>query len=185
MTKSEELQNLCKEKGIRMIDFKMTDLDGRWRHITIPVERFNEDIFKYGIGFDGSNYGYAPVEKSDMVFIPDPTTAVIDPFVEIPTLTMCGDVCVIGEENKPFDQYPRNVSLRAMEYMRGQGIADEMLIGPEFEFHLFDNVSYTVTLQRNSFTVDTRQAEWNSGNEVPQNAGFQVPSGGGDRKSVV
>ena len=177
MTKSEELQNLCKEKGIRMIDFKMTDLDGRWRHITIPVERFNEDIFKYGIGFDGSNYGYAPVEKSDMVFIPDPTTAVIDPFVEIPTLTMCGDVCVIGEENKPFDQYPRNVSLRAMEYMRG--IADEMLIGPEFEFHLFDNVSYTVTLQRNSFTVDTRQAEWNSGNEVPQNAGFQVPSGGG------
>ncbi len=179
MTKSEELQNLCKEKGIRMIDFKMTDLDGRWRHITIPVERFHEDIFKYGIGFDGSNYGYAPVEKSDMVFIPDPTTAVIDPFVEIPTLTMCGDVCVIGEENKPFDQYPRNVSLRAMEYMRGQGIADEMLIGPEFEFHLFDNVSYTVTPQRNSFTVDTRQAEWNSGNEGPQNAGFQVPSGGG------
>ena len=179
MERAEELRKLCAEQGIRMIDFKMTDLDGRWRHITIPVERFNEDIFVQGIGFDGSNYGYAPVEKSDMVFIPDPATAVIDPFVEIPTLTMCGNVCVIGEENRPFDQYPRNVSLRAVEYMKKQGIADEMLIGPEFEFHLFDNVSYTVSPQKTSFTIDTAQASWNSGKESPYNNGFQVPAGGG------
>ncbi len=182
MSKSEKITRLCQEKGIRMIDFKMTDIDGRWRHITIPVGRFNEDIFTYGIGFDGSNYGYAPVEKSDMVFIPDPDTAVVDPFTEVPTLTMCGDVCIIGavgEPNRPFDQYPRNVSLRAMEYMKEQGIADEMLIGPEFEFHLFDNVSYTVTPQRTSYTVDTRQAAWNSSRESADNAGFQVPKGGG------
>lgn len=179
MTKSETLKTLCEEKGIRMIDFKMTDLDGRWRHITIPVERFNEEIFIYGIGFDGSNYGYAPVEKSDMVFIPDPETAVVDPFTEIPTLTMCGDVCVIGEENRPFDQYPRNVSLRAVEYMKELGIADEMLIGPEFEFHLLDHVSYTVTPQKTSYTLDTRQASWNSAKECPENAGYQVPSKGG------
>lgn len=69
MSKSTEVLRICKEKGIRMIDFKMTDLNGRWRHITIPVERFDEEIFTQGIGFDGSNYGYAPVEKSDMVFI--------------------------------------------------------------------------------------------------------------------
>ena len=179
MERAEELRKLCAEQGIRMIDFKMTDLDGRWRHITIPVERFNEDIFVQGIGFDGSNYGYAPVEKSDMVFIPDPATAVIDPFVEIPTLTMCGNVCVIGEENRPFDQYPRNVSLRAVEYMKKQGIADEMLIGPEFEFHLFDNVSYTVSPQKTSFTIDTAQASLNSGKESTYNNGFQVPAGGG------
>lgn len=179
MERAEELRKLCAEQGIRMIDFKMTDLDGRWRHITIPVERFNEDIFVQGIGFDGSNYGYAPVEKSDMVFIPDPATAVIDPFVEIPTLTMCGNVCVIGEENRPFDQYPRNVSLRAVEYMKKQGIADEMLIGPEFEFHLFDNVSYSVSPQKTSFTIDTAQASWNSGKESPYNNGFQVLAGGG------
>ena len=85
MLNSTDIRKLCDDNGIRMIDFKMTDLDGRWRHITIPVERFNDDIFVYGIGFDGSNYGYAPVEKSDMVFIPDPDTAVIDPFTEIPT----------------------------------------------------------------------------------------------------
>ncbi len=179
MAKIEELRKMCAEQGIRMIDFKMTDLNGRWKHITIPVERFNEDIFTYGIGFDGSNYGYAPVEKSDMVFIPDPSTAVIDPFVEIPTLTMCGNVCVIGEENRPFDQYPRNVSLRAMEYMREQGVADEMLIGPEFEFHLFDNVSYVVSPQETSFTIDTSQAAWNSGKRSPDNNGFKVTKGGG------
>lgn len=176
---STDIRNLCSEKGIRMIDFKMTDLDGRWRHITIPVERFNDDIFVYGIGFDGSNYGYAPVEKSDMVFIPDPATAMVDPFTDIPTLTMCGNVCVIGKENTPFDQYPRNVSLRAVEYMRSEGIADEMLIGPEFEFHLFDNVSYMAEPQKTGFTLDTRQASWNSGKESPDNTGFQVPKGGG------
>lgn len=176
---STDIRNLCSEKGIRMIDFKMTDLDGRWRHITIPVERFNDDIFLYGIGFDGSNYGYAPVEKSDMVFIPDPATAVVDPFTDIPTLTMCGNVCVIGKENTPFDQYPRNVCLRAVEYMKAGEIADEMLIGPEFEFHLFDNVSYMAEPQKAGFTVDTRQAAWNSGKEGPGNTGFQVPKGGG------
>lgn len=163
-----------------MIDFKMTDLDGRWRHITIPVERFDENIFLYGIGFDGSNYGYAAVEKSDMVFIPDPDTAVVDPFVEIPTLTMCGDVCVIGEDaNTPFDQYPRNVSLRAIEYMKSTGIADRMLIGPEFEFHLLDHVSYTVQPQKTAFSIDTRQAEWNTGRDDGKNAGFEVPYKGG------
>ncbi len=179
MKKSEEMKRFCQEKGIRMIDFKMTDLDGRWRHITIPVERFDEDIFVYGIGFDGSNYGYAPVEKSDMVFIPDPDTAMVDPFTEVPTLTMCGDVCVIGEENKPFDQYPRNVSLRAMEYMKELGVADEMLIGPEFEFHLLDNVSYMVSPQKSAYTLDTKQAAWNSGKESWDNGGFQVKGHGG------
>lgn len=179
MLSSTNIRELCDENGIRMIDFKMTDLDGRWRHITIPAERFNDDIFEYGIGFDGSNYGYAPVEKSDMVFIPDPATAVLDPFTEVPTLSMCGNVCVIGKENLPFDQYPRNVSLKAIEYMKSEGIADEMLIGPEFEFYLFDNVSYMVEPQKTAFTVDTRQAAWNSGKESPANAGYQVSKSGG------
>ena len=144
--KITEIRNLCQEKQIRMIDFKMTDIDGRWRHITIPVERFGEDTFTYGIGFDGSNYGYAPIEKSDMVFLPDPSTAYVDPFASVPTLTMCGNVCTIGQDgNRPFDQYPKNVSLRAVEYMKESGIADRMVIGPEFEFYLFDSARFEVT----------------------------------------
>lgn len=179
MSKSTEILKLCKEKSIKMIDFKMTDLNGRWRHITIPVERFNDDIFTYGIGFDGSNYGYAPVEKSDMVFLPDPSTAVIDPFTEIPTLSMCGNVCSIGEENTPFDQYPRNVALRAIEYMKESGIADQMIIGPEFEFHILDHVSYSVSPQKSFYSLDAKQAEWNTALDNGCNNGYEVPYKGG------
>ncbi len=172
-----DVQNFCKENDIRMIDFKMIDLDGRWRHLTIPAERFDDDTIKYGIGFDGSNYGYAAVEKSDMVFIPNIETAHIDPFVEIKTLTMMGDVCSIGkDENKPFDQYPRNVAKAAMAYMRSEGIADEMVIGPEFEFHLLDSVSYETAPNSVSYSVDTQQAVWNTRYE---SNGYQVPLKGG------
>ena len=175
MGKSEKILQLCRENDIRMIDFKMVDLDGRFRHITIPVERFGERIFEYGIGFDGSNYGYAPIEKSDM----DPHSAVMDPFVEIPTLSMTGDVCVIGEkENRPFDQYPRNVALRAVDYMKATGTADQMLIGPEFEFYLFDSVNYQVSPNGSFYEVDTRQAEWNTGTEEG-GLGYQVKHKGG------
>lgn len=179
MSKCSEIIKLCKENSIKMIDFKMTDLDGRWRHITIPAERFNESLLTSGIGFDGSNYGYAAIEKSDMVFLPDPDTAILDPFAEIPTLSMCGNVCVIQEENVPFDQYPRNVALRSVEYMREQGIADRMLIGPEFEFYLFDRAGCTVSPQEISCFADTRQAEWNSGSEFSSNNGYAVPPRGG------
>lgn len=179
MQKIKKVIELCKEKKVRMIDFKMTDLNGRWRHITIPVERFSEEIFQYGIGFDGSNYGFAPVEKSDMVFIPDPDTAVIDPFAEAATLTMCGDVCVIKEQNEPFDQYPRNVAKRAAAYMKETGIADRMVIGPEFEFHILDHVSFRVDPQCAAYHIDTRQAEWNSGLDNGANNGYQVPYKGG------
>ena len=176
MDKIGKIKKLCEEKQIRMIDFKMADIDGRWRHITIPVERFGEDTFTYGIGFDGSNYGYAPIEKSDMVFLPDAETAYVDPFAAVPTLTMCGNVCTIGKgENKPFDQYPKNVSLRAMEYMKESGIADRMVIGPEFEFYLFDSARYEVTPQQCGYRIDTRQADWNCSLDTAGNNGYEVP----------
>ena len=135
----QDVLALCREKDVKIVDFKMTDIDGRWRHLSIPVDRLNEDTIVYGIGFDGSNYGYAPVENSDMVFVPDLDSATMDPFTEIPTLTMIGDVMVIDRpNNRPFDQYPRNVAKRATEYMRQLGIADQMIVGPEYEFYVFD-----------------------------------------------
>ena len=125
----QDVLALCREKDVKIVDFKMTDIDGRWRHLSIPVDRLNEDTIVYGIGFDGSNYGYAPVENSDMVFVPDLDSATMDPFTEIPTLTMIGDVMVIDRpNNRPFDQYPRNVAKRATEYMRQLGIADQMIV---------------------------------------------------------
>jgi len=176
---AKEAQEFFKNNDIEMIDFKMIDLDGRWRHLTIPVANFQESIFEFGIGFDGSNYGYASVENSDMVFIPDVSTMGIDPFTRVKTVGMVGDVMLIGKENKPFDQYPRNVAKSAERYMREQGIADEMIIGPEFEFHIFDNVSYEVEPNRIGHHLDTRQAEWNTGNDSPDNKGYQVSHKGG------
>ena len=171
-----EVQKFIKEYDVKMVDFKMVDLEGRWRHLSIPVERFTEDTMKEGIGFDGSNYGYAPIEKSDMVFIPNLKTAIFDKFSEIPTITMMGDVFVIDEpENRPFDQYPRNVALAAEKYMRDQGIADQMIVGPEFEFYLFDRVAYQVREESVFCEVDTKQAEWNSAMEDDiRNKGYQV-----------
>ena len=175
----KDVRAYCEKNKIEMIDFKMIDINGRWRHLAFPWKRLTEDTMKYGIGFDGSNYGYAAVEKSDMVFIPDLSTAVIDPFMDIPTITMMGDVMVIDlPENRLFDQYPRNVAAAAQEYMRLEGIADEMIIGPEFEFYLFDRVSYETKTQTAGFEVDTRYAEWNSG-EYDNNMGYQVPVKGG------
>ena len=143
----QEILDLCQEKDIQIVDFKMTDIDGRWRHLSIPVGRLNEETMQYGIGFDGSNYGYAPVESSDMVFVPDLDSATVDPFAEVPTLTMIGDVMIIDRPaNRPFDQYPRNVAKRAIGYMQELGIADEMIVGPEYEFYIFDQVSYTTSL---------------------------------------
>ena len=107
----EQVKQFNRENGVRMVDFKVTDIDGRWRHILIPEQRLTEDTLTCGIGFDGSNYGYAPVENSDMVFIPDLSTAALDPFAEAPTLAMTGNVMVIARpDNHPFDQYPRTVA---------------------------------------------------------------------------
>ena len=149
-----------------MVDFKMVDINGQYRHVTIPAGNFSESTMKNGIGFDASNYGYAVVEKSDMVFIPDPDTAQIDPFCQIPTLSMTGNAMIIDNpENRPLPQYPRNIVLAAEQYMRDCGIADEMYILPEFEFYLFDNVAWEVQPNSVGFSIDAVQAHWNSGVE--------------------
>ena len=136
-TKVQAIMELIKEKGIKMVDFKMVDINGQFRHVTIPAENFSEETMKSGIGFDASNYGYAVVEKSDMVFIPDPDTAVVDPFCSIPTLSMTGNAMIIDNpENRPLPQYPRNIIKAAVQHMKDSGVADTMLILPEFELSL-------------------------------------------------
>ncbi len=175
----EQAKKFCDDNEIKMVDFMMVDLDGRWRHLTMPVDRFTADTLKHGVGFDGSNYGFAPVEKSDMVFVPDLKSAYVDTFAEVPTLTMIGDVFVIElPENRRFDQDPRNVALHAQEYMKKLGIADEMRIGPEFEFNVFEHVSYRVEPNQSKYSIDTEQAEWNTGNEG-DNLGYKMPYKGG------
>ncbi|MBR2616693.1 MAG: glutamine synthetase beta-grasp domain-containing protein, partial [Clostridia bacterium] len=162
----KDILKLIQDNDIKMIDFKMVDINGQYRHVTIPAQNFSEDTMKSGVGFDASNYGYAVVEKSDMVFIPDLDTAVIDPFCQIPTLSMTGNAMIIDTPaNRPLAQYPRNIVLAAEKYMQDLGVADTMYILPEFEFYLFDQVGWEV--QPNSIAVglDANQSYWNSATE--------------------
>ncbi len=171
----QQVQDFIRENGIEFVDFKMTDLRGRWKHLSIPAARFTEDTMTSGIGFDGSNYGYAMVEKSDMVFIPDLSTAVVDPFVKVPTLTMIGDVMVIDQPaNRPFDQYPRNVAKRAVSYMQELGVADEMIIGPEYEFHIFDGLSYSMKPNEVGYRIYDKESVWASNEAAEENNGFHT-----------
>ena len=178
--KIQDIINLIKEKNIQMVDFKMVDINGQFRHVTIPAYSFSEETMEKGIGFDASNYGYAVVEKSDMVFIPDPDTAAIDPFCEIPTLTMSGNAMIIDSPaNRPLAQYPRNIVLAAEQYMRDSGIADTMLILPEFEFYLFDQVGWEVNPNSIGMTLDAQQSYWNSaceglGHIVPKQKAYHI-----------
>ena len=179
-----DIKALIEEEGIEFVDFKLTDISGRWRHLSIPAKRLTESTMEHGIGFDGSNYGYAPVENSDMVFVPVLDSAVIDRYTDVPTLSMIGDVRVIDlPENRPFDQYPRNVAIRALDYMKELGIADEMKIGPEYEFYIFDTVGYEVSGGTVSSKIYTRQAPWVTEYDENNN-GYQVRHGAGYHTSL-
>ena len=164
---------LIREREIKMVDFKMVDINGQYRHVTIPAQNFSEDTMKSGIGFDASNYGYAVVEKSDMVFIPDPDTAVVDPFCQVPTLSMTGNAMIIDSpENRPLPQYPRNIIRAAVAYMKESGVADTMLILPEFEFYLFDQATWEIRDGCIGAQVDAKQSYWNS---AAEGRGIVVP----------
>ena len=180
----KEAMKYIKDNDVKMVDFKMVDINGAFRHVTIPASGFNETLLKDGVGFDASNYGYAVVEKSDMVFIPDVTTASIDPFCEELTLSMSGDVMIIDNpKNRPLPQYPRNIVKAAVQYMKKTGVADKMVILPEFEFYLFDEVGWKVDSDYQEVHVDFNQAHWNSseegtGNVVPFQKNYHIAKPG-------
>ena len=180
MRTAADIIKLIEEQGIQMVDFKIVDINGQFRHVTIPAQEFSEATLKNGIGFDASNYGYAVVEKSDMVFIPDVTTAVIDPFCAIPTLSISGNAMIIDyPENRPLAQYPRNIVHAAEQYMKDSGIADTMLILPEFEFHMFDRVGWSVQPDSIGLELDSDQAYWNSASQgqgqiVPHQKNYHI-----------
>lgn len=174
----KEAKAYIKENNIKIIDLKLVDLRGRFRHLSVPAERLNEKMMKEGIGFDASNYGYARVEKSDMVFYPDLSSAYEEPFAATPTLSMMANVYVIEKkENVPFEQYPRNVVKAAMDYMKKCNIADEFVIAPEYEFSLFDSMSYKVSGSEVSSRLHSIESEWSS--EMENSSGYHTLKKGG------
>jgi glutamine synthetase len=178
-TNAQEVFNFLEQSDIGIVDFKIIDLQGRWHHLSIPSERFTDDIMTGGIGFDGSSYGFLTVEKSDMVFIPDLSTAFMDPFAETSTLTFIADIYRLENGSRiRFEDDPRYIAEKAETLLREKGIADEALFGPEFEFYVLDHVSYRNDMNHMEVKLDSCQAEWNTACEN-QSLGVKVRHHGG------
>src|ERR1700722_5846518 len=122
---------LIKDKEAKFVDIKFVDVPGTWQHFTIPAHRFEEDTFKDGIPFDGSSVrGFQTIDESDMLLVPDPETAIIDPFTEVTTVSIIADVeDPITRQKYPRD--PRNIAKAAEKYLLSTGIADTVYLGPE------------------------------------------------------
>lgn len=169
-----EMKKYCSDMGIVMIDFKIVDITGRWHHLTIPVSRLSEKMLIEGIGFDGSSYGYSVIEKSDMVFIPDLSTSVIEPFYRTAALSMIADIYKLdGDRRTRFEGDPRYIAQKAEWLLQDSKIADEFLVGPEFEFYLFDHIGYETKHEHQEITIDSSQAPWNT-NSGSDNLGYKM-----------
>lgn len=158
----EEVQAFCKDQEIRFLDFKMVDLTGRYKHLTIPVSQLTPSLFEEGFGFDGSNYGYAVLERSDMAFIPDLQSAFLDPFYQERTLSFLGNVYLLDEQQSRFSQDPRAIIQKAEKHLKETGIADSFVIGPEFEFYVFDRTEYASRPNLMGIEIDSVEGFWNS-----------------------
>jgi glutamine synthetase len=147
----------------QMVDLKFTDLLGAWQHMSLPLSAFDESSFDEGLGFDGSSIrGWQGISESDMLLMPQPDTAILDPFTEAPTLSiLCEIIDPITRE--PYAKDPRRLARRAEEYLRSTDIADTVYFGPESEFFVFDSVSYEMQVNCASYEVDSAEGHWNSG----------------------
>ncbi len=174
----EQAQAFVRERQFKMIDLKFSDLAGRWHHITVPASQFNENLMRDGVGFDGSSVGLRSVKAGDMVLLPDLATAFQDPFWQVPTLSF---ICSAYEADTklPFPRDPRNIAIRAESYMKELGVADESRWGPEYEFYIFDSVSYENEVNAASYRVDSMEADWQSargghGHLIPRHGGYHA-----------
>jgi len=178
--KPEEILRFIKENNIEIIDLKFNDLPGLWQHFSMPAEELTEmddltdGIFAEGVGFDGSSIrGFQKINESDMILIPDPNTAVIDPVCEVPTLSM---ICDIYDPltKKPYTRDPRYVAKKAEAYLRQTGIADTSYFGPEAEFFIFDDVRFAQNQHYGYYFVDSVEGAWNTGKEEGPNLGYKL-----------
>jgi glutamine synthetase len=163
----------ARELGIKMVDLRFTDLPGTWQHFSIPVSELSEDLFSEGIGFDGSSIrGFQAIHESDMLLFPDASTAIIDPCLEVPTMSV---VCDIKDpiRRDAYSRDPRYVAHKAEEYLRKSGVADTSYWGPEAEFYIFNSVRFDQNAHEGYYAIDSDEGIWNSGSNGTANLGFR------------
>ena len=176
---TQQVTDLIKKNNIQIIDLKFNDLPGLWQHFSIPPTELTEmddlttSIWVEGIGFDGSSIrGFQKIQESDMILIPDPATARVDPACSIPTLSI---TCDIPDPlpKQPYSRDPRYIAKKAEEHLRSTGIADTSYWGPELEFFIFDDIRFGQNENCGYYYVDSVEGEWNSGREENPNLGYK------------
>ena len=161
-------------KEVQMVDFRFVDLPGQWQHFSIPSHRLDEDFFEDGIGFDGSSIrGFQEIHESDMLLLPDPSTAFFDQVLEIPTVVIICDV-YDPVTRQPYSRDPRFVARKAEAYLKQTGLATTSYWGPEAEFFIFNDVRYGSTTNSSFYHIDSQEGWWNSGAELKPNLGGQI-----------
>ena len=164
------------ETGAKFVSVRFTDLPGSWHHLTYPIGQLTEDSFEEGFGFDASSLrGWAAINESDMLLIPDASRVWLDPFTDEVTMCLIANVVdPITKEGYGLD--PRSVAVRAESYLKFTGLADTVYFGPEAEFFIFDEVTYHNNQQSAGFSVNSEEAHWNSGRtgDGVMNAGFHI-----------
>ncbi len=175
----KEIFNIIKTQDIKMVDLRFTDPFGLWQHFSVSSKAIDEDMFEEGFGFDGSSIrGFQAINESDMILIPDVTTAFVDPIFDVSTLVI---ICDIYDPitRQPYSRDPRYVAKKAEAYLKKTGIADTAFFGPEAEFFLFNDVRYGGGANSQFYFVDSNEGWWNSGKELSSqapNLGGQIPA---------
>jgi len=176
---ADEVLTYIKDEDVEFVDVRFCDLPGVMQHFTVPVESFAAEVFSEGLMFDGSSIrGFQAIHESDMLLLPDPTTALIDPFRTHKTLNITFFVHdpLTGEA---YSRDPRNIARKAEEYLRGSGIGDTAYFGPEAEFYIFDDVRFETKQNSGYYFVDSVEAAWNTGREENPNLGYKARYKGG------
>jgi glutamine synthetase len=165
---------LAKKSGAKMVDIKFVDTFGTWQHFSMPIGELTEESFAEGLGFDGSSIrGWKSIEASDMLALPDPVTAFIDPFCAVPTLSL---TCTIAETGtlEAYTRDPRGIAQRAEKYLVSTGLADQAFFGPEAEFFIFDSVQYDSKSNGTFYHIESEEAVWNTGRDEMPNLGNKI-----------
>src|SRR3569832_104107 len=161
MSASEVLKTI-KEKDVKFIDLRFTDTRGKEQHVSIPAHTADEDMFKDGKMFDGSSIaGWKGIQESDMVLMPEASSAVMDPFMDEATLIIRCDI-LAPHAMQGYERDPRSLAKRAEAYLKSTGIADTAFFGPEPEFFIFDDVRWGADIAGAFYKVDSEEAAWNS-----------------------
>lgn len=176
---AKDVIEFAKSNDCKMVDLKFTDLLGTWHHFSITMSELNDALFEDGSGFDGSSIrGWKAINESDMVLIPDPSTAKMDPFCAEATLSISGRVAdpITGET---YGRDPREVTKRAEQYLKASGVGDVAYFGPEAEFFVLDHVSFDQTANQAYYHIDSEEGIWNSGDDEYGNLGYKPRYKGG------